>query len=78
MRRVRHFLHELEVGSHAIRQPCHLTELRDENYLCSSLLIDAYNDWLVHICHVGLILVPEVLMVSCLRTLGIQYKCVLG
>ena len=63
MCRLGHLLHELEIGTHAICQPCHLAELRNEHDLSARLLVQRYNDRLVHISDRSLILGLEVLVV---------------
>ena len=74
---VAHLLHELEVCPHAVCQTCHLAQFWDQNNLCSSLLIYADYHGLVHISEICLVLILEILMVSRLSAVGVQYKSVL-
>ena len=72
-----HLLHELEVGPHAVSESSHLAELGNEHDLCSSLLVNANNHWLVHVAQLRLILALEILVIGCFCTVRIQYERVL-
>ena len=76
---VGHLFHELEVGSHRVGEACHLAQLGNQDYLCSSLLVDTNYYWLIHIANARLILALKVLMISrlsaiCIKNEGILWR----